>query len=404
MDDVYVCGETARDIQGEKEARLIYERVFRDPAAYTDFYFRHIFDPRHFLSLRDGASILASLHQNPHDFLLGREKRPTLFYFAVAVDLEKRGRGYMDRLLRHALRDAREKGISAVFLTPIDDGIYRKYGFSYVSDLLYYRIPLDRLRISSDWDLREIRKKAGVLLLTEVDGADVNRELTEIYRKCMKNYHLFFERDENWFRLRREELAACGGKGYLIREGNRTAGYFTAEPEDDTYRITECLLMDPKLAPLVLDLASRQGDYYGKLELTAPPGEDFGIFPETQLAMGEERRPVFMARILRPLDLFVSLRLPAGTTLRIRLRDEILPENDGIYRLQAGRPPLREEEKTEETGDLELDIRHLAALFSGYKSFEDLLRPGLITLCKEEKREAFGALFPKERNYIREYL
>jgi len=280
-----------------REARRIYETVFRDPPAYTDYYFDRLFEPGDFVALRGGNEILSSLHAIPRTCRYRGESRPTLFLFAVATELEKRGRGHMGRLLGDVLAGAWAKGIRAVFLAPIDGRIYAKYGFRWVSELARNRIATRELRLSAEWAEKSRDPDLRARAVPDEVESGIYRELSAIYEAIVRDRTLSFDRDEGWYRLRHEELKRCGGRLTLFYRGNLPTGYFIRESEGDLQKITEFLFTDEACAALALRLLGTERDYYGETEIETPADTDLQGFLDNREAMVTAPYPAFMAAV-----------------------------------------------------------------------------------------------------------
>jgi predicted acetyltransferase len=388
-------------------ARSVYEEVFRDPPSYTNFYFQHLFDPKRFLMMYEGDQLSASLHENPHHFYLDDELFPTLFLFAVAVAREYRRKGYMDRLLRHSLHTARASGYSSIFLTPIYSKLYRNYGFSYVSNLEHYRISLDRLHVSDEWNLKKLREEIQIVSFKELSSDKLIRNLVFVYQKKMKRNCLYFERKDQWYRQRLIEMNAGGERGYLLYRGKDPTGYVMIISEENTLRITEMLLTEPDQAALIFSMLETEKEYYQILEICAPEKSEINFFTENQGDMAKEVRPVFMARILNPIVLLNNrIRKMEKYQPTVGILDDLFPENTGTYQID-GRGSYQKLAKSGgnfSACDLAVRIEDLASLIFGFWSFEDLLSFGKIKHYEEKKYRELLEFFPERRNYIREYL
>ena len=143
------------------KAKYIWKECFTDSENEVEFYFNELYKKENFLLLEDDEkNIRASLHENQYEVIINNEKLSSFYIVAVAVSPQYRGRGYMGELIRYSLRNAREKGLDFVFLSPINTEIYRKYGFGYMSSLERYSISMKDLPFDRIERAYEIKKAA----------------------------------------------------------------------------------------------------------------------------------------------------------------------------------------------------------------------------------------------------
>ena len=85
---------------------------------------------------------------------------------------------------------------------------------------------------------------------------------------------------------------------------------------------------------------------------------------------------------VRPVDVAAALvgrRYSSAGALVFRMRDEICPWNDGVFRLQAGNDGTGECTQSNAVPDIELTPYALGALYLGGNRFSDLARSGVLT-------------------------
>lgn len=145
------------------KAEYIWKECFTDSENEVRFYFDELYRKENFLLMEDGEKeIRASLHENPYEMIMNNEKLSSFYIIAVAVSPQYRGKGYMGELIRYSLRNAREKGLDFVFLSPINTEIYRRYGFGYMSSLEKYSISMENIpfeRIDRAYEIKKVSEE-----------------------------------------------------------------------------------------------------------------------------------------------------------------------------------------------------------------------------------------------------
>lgn len=101
-----------------------YENAIRHASAGNDL-------PQFYLMIKSGRIIgCAALLTN--DYISRQDLIP--WVGCLFVEKNERGKEYGKRLLKHALRKARQAGFSKAYLTTDHDGYYEKYGWIRMDD------------------------------------------------------------------------------------------------------------------------------------------------------------------------------------------------------------------------------------------------------------------------------
>ena len=147
----------------EKQAtRALYERIFEDTRAYTDYYYREkcrdnviaVKEEGAFAAAnspsteacgrvatvkeegagpgRTGRTLLAMAHVNPYLFSVCGLPVRTAMIAAVATVPEHRREGHMRDVLAASFDWLAEQGVPFCILLPVDPAIYRPFGFETV--------------------------------------------------------------------------------------------------------------------------------------------------------------------------------------------------------------------------------------------------------------------------------
>ena len=110
-----------------------------------------------------------------------------------------------------------------------------------------------------------------------------------------------------------------------------------------------------------------------------------------------------MLRILNPINVFKILNLE-NTNLKISIIDKTLSENTGLYTLNKDITFSKDINED----DIEIDIKDLVFLVSGYFSVDELLKLNKIKILESNKENALieklSKIFKKKKSYLYEFL
>ena len=133
------------DCREKQKTRPLYEQAFEDPEAFVDYYYREKCKDNKMVVLEEDGNILSMVHLNPYTVSVCGTKAPSYYLVAVATDKNHRRQGYMARVLEAAFSEMEREGIPFCFLLPVDEAIYRPFGFRTVCDFITRENPLSSL-------------------------------------------------------------------------------------------------------------------------------------------------------------------------------------------------------------------------------------------------------------------
>ena len=279
-------GETCRSLRG------LWEEVFsEDSKKFTDYYFQEKAVRNRGYALQSGEGTAAMLYLSPYPVMLRSgnrfECREINYIVGVATKEEYRHRGFMDRILKTALRDMYGKRQPFTFLMPADPAIYRPYQFGYI----YVKEEYDRNKTA-------VKQPA---------GAEWFPRLAEFVQDFLeKHYDVFIRRDEAYYQVMEKELQAQDGGICTVTEEGRLRGCFLYTQENGKEEIQEAVF-------------DREN---GGSSPVVPAGTE---------------KPMIMARIVEAGTMLSLLRAKSGEAVFcIRMSDPILDGNTGVWECILG--------------------------------------------------------------------
>lgn len=377
------------------KAEYIWKECFTDSENEVEFYFNELYKKENFLLMEDRENeIRASLHENPYEMIMNNEKFSSFYIIAVAVSPQYRGRGYMGELIRYSLRNAREKELDFVFLSPINTEIYRKYGFGYMSSLERYSISMENIsfdRIDREYEIKKVS-----------DKKNLYGDLTKIYKEKMKDSFAYLERNENYYRRALKEMENENGDIYIFYMENKPAGYISLYKREGSIEIRELFGLDKKVIESIYAFIKTYKEYYPEVIIKAPINSNLNFHIHNQKSMEKIEFPFIMGRIVNVENMLKRLHIE-DMELKISVIDKIIEENNGIYEISVYGVVSKKDKKKSIESDIEIDIADLNHLIFGYFSIDEMIELERIKINNKEKIEEIKKIFPKRKVYLQEY-
>jgi predicted acetyltransferase len=303
----------------------------------------------------------------------------------VSVLPTYRRRGIMDGLMRYQLRDISERGEPIAALLPTETPLYGRYGYGMATRHAAFTIRRGEGALAKDAPFDP------AIQLRIAPPPDVRREMAQVYETVLRFRPGVPARTDIWWdRVTRDPgggstplsclLAedTAGPRGYALYAGDNRW-----EDEDSlhdcTLKIRELMATDPAAsAAMWRDLLSR--DLVTEVRVRRRPADDPLLF---QLADSRRvRARVADGLWVRLIDVPAALaarRYPCALDTVIEVRDELLPGNDGRWRLQAADSGTANCERTAAEPDVSLGVRELGATYLGGIRLGSLATAGLVT-------------------------
>lgn len=374
------------------KAEYIWKECFTDSENEVRFYFDELYRKENFLLMEDGEKeIRASLHENPYEMIMNNEKLSSFYIIAVAVSPQYRGKGYMGELIRYSLRNAREKGLDFVFLSPINTEIYRRYGFGYMSSLEKYSISMENIpfeRIDRAYEIKKVSEEKNLY-----------GDLIEIYKEKMKNSFAYLERDENYYKRALKEMENENGDIYIFYLENKPAGYISLYKREGSIEVRELFGFNKKVIESMFAFIKTHKEYYLELIIKAPVNSNMNFYIHDQTSMEKIEFPFIMGRIVNVENMLKRLHIE-DIELKISVTDKVIEENNGVYEISVY-GAVSKKDRIE--SDIEIDITDLNHLIFGYFSIDEMIELERVKINNREKIEEIKKIFPKQKVYIQEY-
>ena len=329
------------------EIRRLWRDRFNDSRNWMTNVFPRVYRDDEALVIPDdnGAGIISMLLLRRYDMLYRGMKVPSGYIYGAATARGMQGKGHMSRLIADALREAYRRGDYFVALQPARR---RLYGF------------YDRFGFATAFYIREERYTSMHRFLhdesqyiIEHSGHDP-AELASAYRRLTADREATFLHSEADFKTILIDSELDSGSlvtARSVNSGNIVAmALATAAP--DSINVRELAATDDDSAAAVLDALSKQ--YPERMTVVeAYPGvsSPVRIFSRGMARIVNVKAVLEMAAAMLP-----------DMTQNIRVRDDIIPENNAIFQIDKGKVTVAAHYDTEIRINLDVDIAVLSAI------------------------------------------
>jgi predicted acetyltransferase len=340
-----------------------------------------------FVITEDGV-VRGGLRVNRVGQFFGGSVVPSAIITAVKIAPEARGRGLALTLMREVVRVLAAEGSPLSALYPSSPGLYRRVGYETAGATLRYRA-------RPQWLARRAAEQL------EVWPAARRAELIDCYGRFARTQAGLLHRDDAWWSERvfnpfldREPWA------FGLERAGRVAGYLVCFDEADpraelpfaSQRNCIDFVWEDAAAAALLGFLGGQGPLVSAVTWPGPTHDPLGAVISGAPLVASEFHP-WMARLLDVRAALAHRGYPetlAGA-VAFAVVDDLLPANQAALRIElaGGRAVAT----TAEHADLQVDVRGLAALFTGWSGPAELARLGLLRGGTARDRDLVGAAF-----------
>lgn len=322
--------------------------------------------------LRDADGLAAVLGVLDMGQWFGGRSVPMGGVLAVGVEPSRRGRGLGARIMTELLRELRARGTPLSGLYPATNTLYRAVGYEVAGARHAFALHLREMA------LRPGARAADDAWLRPARTED-ERAIRALYATRARTTNGWLDRHEYlWRRVRswrgEERTGYVAGSGATI-EGYVFLAQKRAELLDMELAVSDLVATTKDAAVRILELLRDHRSLCTTAKaFLAPSDPVLGLLAEngyvSKLAMPWMLRIVDVARALEARGYAPGLR----ARVELDVADDVLPENRGRFVLEVADGSARVTRGG--SGALALDVRALAALYSGWQSAHDLAMTG----------------------------
>ncbi len=314
----------------------------------------------------DDNTIVAGLGLIPMGQYFGGRNVPMIGIGAVATDVAHRGGGAASHLMAEMVRELHGRGDVISTLYPATRRLYRRSGYEMAGLEQSVEINLQRIPI------RE--RGPTVRRATDADRPTVEA----LWRRWAPTHPGNVDRGRfNWervFNFKRKPL-----QGFIVEENGEPTGYLyvrhdrTSPTELANVMIHDWVAVTPaagrRLLTALSDYQTTRSRAYVR---TSAADAILSLLPEQSYEV--RTHCTWMTRIVSvPRALAARGYAPAvGGELHLQVEDDVIPQNTGAWTLTVGDGVGRVAPGGR--GDLRIDVRGLASLFTGFQTPQRLVQ------------------------------
>lgn len=313
---------------------------------------------------------------------------------AVSTLPEYRRTGAVREIFKALLPYAYADGEVISTLYPFSHAFYRKFGYETVCWKNVYEFSPSVLERNYAFDGKAALWKPG----------DPAEEWTELYNAFASKYNLAIRRDA---RMTEEHLKGEYYKDrkfcYMLRENGRpVASLIFQDIRHDPQAILDVqdLAWDgPEGFRAILGFLARFSADYGMVRLFLPRDIELLSLVRSPLQydIHKSTEQSYMIRVINAVKLLEAMKKPENSRFVIRVTDEIIPGNNGVWEVtaQAVTP-------TGEAPDLDVTEKALGQLASGALSLAEAELRGDTVVCRN--RETLEKTFIRKPILVEEHF
>jgi predicted acetyltransferase len=325
--------------------------------AYVDVYMRRL-GRKSFRCVKVDGEVAGGLAIYTLGQWFGGRSVPMAGLAAVAVPPERRGKGVARALLEHTLRELHSGEMALSTLYPATHTLYRSVGYEQSGNRAWRRLATHSIGLSDrTLPVRPVKPR--------------DPEIAAIYRAWAERESGVLDRGEPMWERIADPMPETGPvHAYVVGPAAAPEGYVIYIERGSAIAGIEIVVRDfvALTASAARRLLTLLADHRSVVKEIAWPGAVvdpvLALLPELEVRI--ERPERWHLRIVHVPAALRARGYPAGVEaeLHLQVRDRVLPENDGAFvlRVKGGWGEVARGGR----GELELDVRGLAPLYSGY--------------------------------------
>ncbi len=339
-------------------------------------------------TLTDGQDVAGGLVIHETGQWFGGRRLASHALSAVVAAPQFRRRRVGHTLMLHGLREARAAEVPLSVLFASAPNFYRGLGYEPAGDQMFFRVPSHDLPTSTDG-------ARYVPFNPDEQGA-----ARELYQRFASERSGLLDRNEHFWRSHFLPYDGSKRYAYRIEFSGLLEGYVSlqhARPQNSLI-VQDVIATTPRAARAALALMSH---HKSVAEWVVFPDGPQGLLRKLIANNRARTEPNCQEWLLRLTDVRAALKLrgyPAlDAVLQLDVADEALPENAGrcVLELTGGQPRVTPGGE----GRIQLDVRALAAVFSGFCHPREMQAAGLLN-AEPRDTDLLGAVFAGPRPFV----
>ena len=325
----------------------------------------------------------------PFTVMAGGVELPLGGVASVSTPPQHRRQGYVERMLRAACDEMRERGMALSMLHPFKTSFYARFGWAACQERRLYSGAPDLFRSF-------LGQQQGQFVAA---GADDIAELNAIYSGALRGRFGPLVRNEEWWR---KDVLVANKKpryAYIWRddtgEGRAYIVYqFEKRPVGPTMVIRDIVALDPLARAQLFALIANHDSQADEVRFYAPTDAPVNLLLPNPLRC--ETEPYMMLRLLDVAKALADYRYPRDVVgaLTLAVEDSWIESNRGVYQIEvADRAAQVTRLPDSAAADVHCDVRVLAQLYSRYGRPRTAAAFGMLKAREKQPLALLEAMF-----------
>lgn len=307
---------------------------------------------------------------------------------AVVAAPEFRRQHVGHAVMLHGLRETRSQGVPLSVLYASAPAFYRGLGYEPAGEQTFYRVPALELPTQTE----------GAKFVQF--GPEAQAPARDVYTRFARGQSALLDRTDHFWRAHFQPYDGSQRYAYRIDFDGSPEGYVSlqhARPQATLF-VQDAIATTPRAARAALALMSHHKSVVEWVVFPDGPGGALRKHIANNRARLEPSQQEWMLRLT---DVAAALEQrgypPIEAALELDVLDAAMPENAGRYVLTLRGGRARASRGGE--GRIRLDVRALAAIFTGFSHPREMQAAGLLDAPSSDA-ELLGAVFAGPRPYL----
>ena len=390
-----MSAEYARD-EDKKYIVKAWKYCFNDPEEYVKYYFENRYRPDTTLVLRENGEIKASLQKNKYSIRLSGQEYDVPYIVGVLTLPQYRGYGYMGMLLRETMEKMHSEGTLVSILMPVDNRIYRKFGFENIAYQREYTMAIDSLPVFK-------RSRNFEPVVNGLDNSHI-KQLCKVYSNCMDGKNLYAIRNDTHFENFIKEVESESGFIYMSKDAHGSYDGYTLS--GSTFMVREIMYENIDSLKSIISFIHSHGTQVEKIVInTYEDDHILDIIPNIRKGVDIKTKLFLMGRVINVQGFIESMKSECDfEEINIGIHDELVGQNNSGFNIKCVSGLMNVKKIAIEECDIEMDIPAFSQLaFSGI-DVQKLLFLGQIKSKNIQAVKTLEKLFCKRNNFFNEYV
>lgn len=378
----------------------LWKDCFHDSAEYTQYYFTEKVRDNEIFCLQDGDELRSMLHLNPYEIQIGDKHQRLHYIVGVATDSNYRKLGYMKQLIQESLCVMYERQEAFTYLMPAAERIYYPHGFRYI--YIQHRM-LGKVKSNIN---EPVETSVTCMEWSELSQDKKQAMTTYVENKLKQRFQVYTIHTEEYYERMAKEMKVAGGRLVTLWSMEEPIGIISFMNEENMVEVVETIIESDHTAEGLTALLQylQQSKEISTLVFHFLESSYLHAEQVEQIFTIERQveQPIIMARIVNFEQFVRNMRAKTPIDMTVGVRDELIAQNNGVYRIKMEETQCVMERSNEEPS-ITLDIADYTSLFFGFNTIADVEHSAKVSFDKGCVQQ-MASVIPFEDCFINEIV